>query len=63
MDAITLLGDEHHGAYHRPPLSKAWLKGEATAESLALRPADFYDKQRVTLRGPMKPNSNGPSWP
>lgn len=47
---IVLLGEEPVLPYHRPPLSKAWLKGEATAESLALRPGDFYDKQRVTLR-------------
>ncbi len=47
---ILLLGEEPVLPYHRPPLSKAWLKGEATAESLALRPADFYAKQRVTLR-------------
>ncbi len=47
---ILLVGDEPILPYHRPPLSKAWLKGEATAESLALRPADFYPKQRVTLR-------------
>ena len=24
---ITLLGDEPHGPYHRPPLSKGWLAG------------------------------------
>ncbi len=47
---IVLIGEEPIPPYHRPPLSKAWLKGEATAESLALRPADFYEKQRVTLR-------------
>ena len=34
---ITLLGDEGHLPYHRPPLSKAWLKGAATEESLLLR--------------------------
>jgi len=47
---ILLLGEEPVLPYHRPPLSKAWLKGEATAESLALRPPEFYAKQRVTLR-------------
>ena len=34
--AITLIGEEPNAPYQRPPLSKAWLKGEATAESLAL---------------------------
>jgi len=31
-------------------LSKAWLKGEATAESLALRPAKFYPDATIDLR-------------
>jgi 3-phenylpropionate/trans-cinnamate dioxygenase ferredoxin reductase subunit len=47
---ITLLGDEPILPYHRPPLSKAWLKGEATAESLALRPERFYTQQSIELR-------------
>jgi 3-phenylpropionate/trans-cinnamate dioxygenase ferredoxin reductase subunit len=47
---IVLVGEEPVLPYHRPPLSKAWLKGEATAEGLALRPAEFYGKQRVALR-------------
>ena len=29
-DAITLIGIESHPPYQRPPLSKAWLKGEAS---------------------------------
>ena len=33
---ITLVGDEPIAPYQRPPLSKAWLKGEADADSLAL---------------------------
>ena len=47
---ITLVGEEPNAPYQRPPLSKAWLKGEATAESLALRPARFYAKQAIELR-------------
>jgi 3-phenylpropionate/trans-cinnamate dioxygenase ferredoxin reductase component len=47
---ITLISDEPIPPYHRPPLSKAWLKGEADAKSLALRPAAFYTDQNVTLR-------------
>jgi len=35
--AITLLGDEPHGPYHRPPLSKAWLAGEIDADQLVMR--------------------------
>ncbi len=47
---ITLIGDEPILPYQRPPLSKAWLKGEATAESLALRPARFYTQQTIDVR-------------
>jgi len=47
---IILVGEEAILPYQRPPLSKAWLKGEATAESLALRPARFYAQQNITLR-------------
>jgi 3-phenylpropionate/trans-cinnamate dioxygenase ferredoxin reductase subunit len=48
--AITLVGDEPLPPYQRPPLSKAWLKGEATAESLALRPSKFYSDATIDLR-------------
>jgi 3-phenylpropionate/trans-cinnamate dioxygenase ferredoxin reductase component len=47
---ITLVGDEPIPPYQRPPLSKAWLKGEADAESLALRPLDFYADHDIGLR-------------
>ncbi len=47
---ILLLGEEPVAPYHRPPLSKAWLKGEATAESLALRPPGFWAAQRIEFR-------------
>ena len=39
---VTLVGEEPIAPYQRPPLSKAWLKGEADAASLALRPDSFY---------------------
>jgi 3-phenylpropionate/trans-cinnamate dioxygenase ferredoxin reductase subunit len=48
--AITLVGEEPLPPYQRPPLSKAWLKGEADAESLALRPAKFYPDATIDLR-------------
>jgi 3-phenylpropionate/trans-cinnamate dioxygenase ferredoxin reductase subunit len=47
---IVLIGDEPLLPYQRPPLSKAWLKGEADAESLALKPADWYAEAGVSLR-------------
>ncbi len=35
--------------YQRPPLSKAYMKGEATAESLVLRGEAFYREQAIDL--------------
>jgi 3-phenylpropionate/trans-cinnamate dioxygenase ferredoxin reductase component len=46
---ITLVGQEPHAPYARPPLSKAFLKGEALLSSLALRSAAFYAQQRIDL--------------
>lgn len=47
---IVLIGEEPLLPYQRPPLSKAWLKGEADAESLALKPQDWYAEANVALR-------------
>jgi 3-phenylpropionate/trans-cinnamate dioxygenase ferredoxin reductase subunit len=47
---ITLIGDEPIPPYQRPPLSKAWLKGEADAESLALKPLEFYAENNIDFR-------------
>jgi len=47
---ITLIGDEPIPPYQRPPLSKAWLKGEADADSLALKPLEFYAENNVDFR-------------
>ncbi len=47
--AVTLLGEEPLPPYQRPPLSKAWLKGEADGDSLLLRPARFYPDQDIAL--------------
>ena len=46
---ITIIGDEPLAPYQRPPLSKAWLTGEADAESLLLRPASFYAENEIGL--------------
>ena len=49
-DPITLIGEEPIAPYQRPPLSKAWLKGEADADSLALKPESFYAGADIDLR-------------
>ena len=45
--SIRMIGDEGQLPYQRPPLSKAFLSGEKDADSLAIRPADFYEKQGI----------------
>ena len=47
---VTLIGDEADLPYQRPPLSKAYLRGEADIDNLRLRPEAFFDQHRVTLR-------------
>jgi 3-phenylpropionate/trans-cinnamate dioxygenase ferredoxin reductase subunit len=46
---ITLVGEEAFAPYQRPPLSKAYLKGEMDEEGLELRGPDFYGETGVTL--------------
>ncbi|HEV7418013.1 MAG TPA: FAD-dependent oxidoreductase [Tianweitania sediminis] len=47
---ITLVGDEPHLPYRRPPLSKEFLKGDALPETLMLRPDAFFASSRIDLR-------------
>jgi 3-phenylpropionate/trans-cinnamate dioxygenase ferredoxin reductase component len=47
---ITLIGAESAPPYQRPPLSKAWLKGEVNLAGLLLRPATFYQASQIDLR-------------
>ncbi|ASE38851.1 NAD(P)/FAD-dependent oxidoreductase [Brevundimonas vesicularis] len=47
---IVLAGEEDAPPYQRPPLSKAWLKGEADLEALLLRPLSFYAEQDIDFR-------------
>lgn len=47
---IVLAGEEIAPPYQRPPLSKAWLKGETDLEGLLLRPESFYAEHGIDLR-------------
>ena len=47
---ITLIGDESHPPYQRPPLSKAYLTGKLAADRLALRGTSFYAERGIDLR-------------
>lgn len=46
---VVLIGDEKTLPYQRPALSKAYLSGTSTLDALAIRGADFYDKQNIEL--------------
>jgi 3-phenylpropionate/trans-cinnamate dioxygenase ferredoxin reductase component len=46
---ITLIGEESHLPYQRPPLSKKYLAGELPRDRLLLRPATFYSSKGVEL--------------
>ncbi|MEP9394683.1 FAD-dependent oxidoreductase [Gordonia sp. VNQ95] len=45
--SITMIGDEAHLPYHRPPLSK---KFDAPSVQQLLRPAEFYTDNRIDIR-------------
>jgi len=48
--AITLLGNEPYGPYHRPPLSKAWLAGEMDSAQLVMRAPEILARKAIDLR-------------
>src|SRR5436305_4526631 len=47
---VTLVAGEAHPPYHRPPLTKRLLRGEAEAADTFLAPADHYGELNVDLR-------------
>lgn len=47
--AISIIGEEAHLPYQRPPLSKAYLKGEVETPSLYLRQQASYEKANIDL--------------
>src|SRR3954463_15758656 len=48
-ERICLVNDEAHLPYQRPPLSKAYLKGEGRPDSLMFRPDKFFRDQNIEL--------------
>jgi 3-phenylpropionate/trans-cinnamate dioxygenase ferredoxin reductase component len=48
---VCLINDETHLPYQRPPLSKAYLKGDGRPDSLMFRPDKFYRDQTIELIG------------
>ena len=45
--SITVVGDEMHLPYDRPPLSKEVLRREV--DDVTLKPREFYDENNITL--------------
>ncbi len=48
--AIVLVGEEAHPPYQRPPLSKAYLKGESDCERLHLKPLSWFETNNILLK-------------
>lgn len=46
---VSLVGEEPGLPYQRPPLSKAYMKGDAGIEQIELRAAAFYADHRIEL--------------
>ena len=47
---ITIIGDEAHLPYQRPPLSKAYLSGSQEVERVYLRAEKFYQEKEIDLK-------------
>jgi 3-phenylpropionate/trans-cinnamate dioxygenase ferredoxin reductase subunit len=47
---IVLIGDESQLPYQRPPLSKAYLRGEAGRDALLVRPDEWWGAEGVEMR-------------
>ena len=48
--SILLAGREPEPPYERPPLSKEYLRGEATREDAYVNPVEWYEENAVELR-------------
>ena len=46
---ITIISDEDYLPYHRPPLSKDFLKQNVAIEKLSFKSSDFYKEQNISL--------------
>ena len=46
---IIIISDEGYLPYHRPPLSKDFLKQNLAIENLSFKSADFYEEQKISI--------------
>ena len=47
---ITLVGDEPHRPYERPPLSKDYLQGKSEREKVFVHPERWYAEHDIDLQ-------------
>src|SRR5574341_718198 len=47
--SITLVSEERHAPYDRPPLSKEFLRGEKSAQNLFYDPESYFHDRRIDL--------------
>src|SRR5438067_2418222 len=47
--AVIMIGAERERPYERPPLSKAYLRGEAPFDKALVRPSAFYGEHGIEM--------------
>ena len=47
--SITIIGEESHPPYQRPPLSKGYLSDKVGIDRVYTKPENFYQEKEVTL--------------
>jgi 3-phenylpropionate/trans-cinnamate dioxygenase ferredoxin reductase subunit len=57
--SITLIGNESHAPYQRPPLSKGFLQGDTAEAQLMMRSANAMEKKNIGLKVPAGTQSAG----
>ena len=50
LGSITLIGEEEHLPYQRPPLSKGFLDNSIGAERLYFKKLEFFIENKVQLK-------------
>jgi 3-phenylpropionate/trans-cinnamate dioxygenase ferredoxin reductase subunit len=48
--ALIMIGEEPHGPYHRPPLSKKWLAEPGATSALAIRGLESLARKNIQLK-------------
>jgi len=48
--SITIVGEENHPPYQRPPLSKGYLSGDSGLDRVYLKKNEFYEKNNIDLK-------------